>query len=73
MNEQSTRRSMTFLLSVWKEAQGDILTLWHGSLKTAAGQAWTFETLAELEILLCEIGGWMDPPADKDAEAKEIP
>lgn len=49
-----------------------MFTFWHGSLKATAGQEWTFETLAELNYLLCEIGGWMDPPADIHAEAETI-
>lgn len=73
MDEQSTGRSMMFVLSVWKELSSDVVTVCHGSLKATTGQEWTFETLAELDYLLCEIGGWMEPPADVTANTDEIP
>ena len=51
-----------YTISIWTEHERDSLPLWRGSLETASGQQWPFATLAELNRLLCELGGWMDPP-----------
>jgi hypothetical protein len=40
-----------------------IITVWHGSLEMPSGQRFDFSTLAELERLLCELGGWVEPPS----------
>ena len=44
------------------------MTHWDGSLETAAAQRVDFSTLAELERLLYEHGGWMDPTRTADAK-----
>ena len=66
MNVPSIRR-VSYVLSLGAERSGDTAPRWHGSLQTAAGQRFEFSTLAELEHLLCELGGWIDPPPTADA------
>jgi hypothetical protein len=56
------RRRVSYMISIWSERQRDLPSAWRGSIETAAGQRFTFSTLAELNRLLCELGGWMDPP-----------
>jgi len=55
-------RKASYVVSIWHEPQPDGLSIWCGYLETAAGQRFDFGTLTELNRLLCELGGWMDPP-----------
>lgn len=56
------RRKVSYVLSIWAEHQAEGQASWHGALETTGGQHFSFVTLAELERLLCELGGWVDPP-----------
>ncbi len=62
MNDVQPAHPVSYVLSIWSERQPDLAPVWHGMLQLAGGQRWHFATLAELERLLCEVGGWMDPP-----------
>ncbi len=62
MNSVQPFRSAYYVLSIWSEHRDEHPPAWHGSLQMAGGQRFEFATLAELERLLCELGGWMDPP-----------
>jgi hypothetical protein len=61
MNGSDAPRRTSYLLSIWHEEQEEA-QVWHGFIETAAQQRLDFSTLAELNRLLCELGGWMDPP-----------
>ena len=62
MNSLLPMRKVVYVICIWHEPQHDQATFWRGYLETAAGQRLEFDTLAELNRLLCELGGWIDPP-----------
>ncbi len=62
MNDAQPVHPVSYVLSIWSERQSDLTSVWHGVLQVAGGQRFHFTTLAELECLLSELGGWMDPP-----------
>jgi hypothetical protein len=64
MNSLPTPRKVAYVISIWREAEQESALCWKGDLETAAGQHLDFTSLAELNHLLCELGGWIDPPAD---------
>jgi hypothetical protein len=49
------------VISIWHEPQHIRVSVWRGYFETAAGQRLDFGKLTELNRLLCELGGWMDP------------
>lgn len=61
MNSQPPLRQVTYVICIWREPQHDGAFVWRGALETKAGQRFEFARLAELEYLLCEVGGWIDP------------
>jgi hypothetical protein len=62
MRQKPDIRRLTYTLSIWLEPQPDKRTVWRGSMETIAGQRFVFDSLAELNRLLAELGGWMDSP-----------
>ena len=58
----SGSRKVSYVVSIWHQPHHDDVSVWRGYLETAAGQRFDFGTLTELNRLLCELGGWMDPP-----------
>jgi hypothetical protein len=64
MNSSPTTRKVSYVVSIWREAEPESKIFWRGELETVAGQHLNFTSLAELNHLLCELGGWIDPPAD---------
>jgi len=64
MNSLPTTRKVSYVVSIWREAEQESVFCWKGDLKTAAGQHLNFASLAELNHLLCELGGWIDPPVE---------
>jgi hypothetical protein len=64
MNSLSATRKVSYVVSIWREAEQESALCWKGDLETAAGQHLNFTSLAELNHLLCELGGWIDPPAE---------
>ncbi len=69
MNGTDVPRRTLYRLSIWNEG-GDEGRVWHGFVETAAEQRMYFDTLAELNQLLCELGGWMDPPISPKREVE---
>jgi hypothetical protein len=68
MNDSSTIHQVTYIISIRSEYQQLGSPLFRGTLEIVTGQKFEFGTLAELNGLLCEIGGWIDtPPCAKDA------
>jgi hypothetical protein len=61
MNSLPAPRKVSYIISIWREAEHEIGPSWKGDLETAAGQHLDFTSLAELNHLLCELGGWIDP------------
>lgn len=61
MNSLSVPRKVSYIISIWREADQESVLCWKGDLETAAGQHLNFTSLAELNHLLCELGGWIDP------------
>ncbi|HEX9331456.1 MAG TPA: hypothetical protein VF896_06195 [Anaerolineales bacterium] len=64
MNSLPAPRKVSYVVSIWREAEQESKLHWKGDLKTTAGQHLSFTSLAELNQLLCELGGWIDPDAD---------
>ncbi len=62
MNLVQPFHPVSYVLSIWSEHQSDQPPIWHGWIEMTGGQRFNFTTLAELDRLLCELGGWMDPP-----------
>jgi hypothetical protein len=62
VNANRAERNVSYVVSIWRGQPKDSARLWHGYLETVAGQRFEFATLAELNHLLCELGGWNDPP-----------
>jgi len=63
MNSLPSPRKVAYIVSIWKEAEESKIS-WKGDLETAAGQHLNFTSLAELNHLLSELGGWIDPPTN---------
>jgi hypothetical protein len=70
MNSFPAPRKVSSVLSIWREADQESVLCWKGDLETAAGQHLNLTSLAELNHLLCELGGWIDPPV---ASASFVP
>lgn len=55
-----SRRS--FVIVIWPVLQTGAPPHWRGALETLAGQRFYFHTLAGLNRLMHEIGGWQELP-----------
>jgi len=64
MNSLSSTRKVSYVISIWREAGQESKPHWQGDLETTAGQHLSFTSLAELNHLLSELGGWIDPPTN---------
>ncbi len=62
MNNAQPVHPVSYVLTIWSERHADLPTVWQGLIQMRGGQHFHFATLAELERLLSEIGGWTDPP-----------
>ena len=60
MKDSSNIHEVTYILSIRSEYQLLGSPIFRGALETVAGQKFEFNTLAELNDLLCEICGWID-------------
>ncbi len=60
MKDSSTIHEVTYFISIRSEYQQLGSPVCRGTLETVAGQKFEFNTLAELDGLLCEICGWID-------------
>ena len=69
-SKPSTIHQVAYIISIRSEYQHLGSPIFRGTLETAAGQKFEFSTLAELNGLLCEIGGWIDTP-QLTTEARE--
>lgn len=59
---QDHSRRTAWTLSLWVQDSERYPPTWAGSLRTRTGQHWRFRSLAELNRLLSELSGWIDPP-----------
>lgn len=64
MNSLLAARKVSYIVSIWRESEQESGFYWKGDLETIAGQHLNFSSLTELNHLLCELGGWIDPPAE---------
>jgi hypothetical protein len=64
MNTLPTPRKVSYVISIWRTVGQNSEICSKGDLETAAGQHLNFTSLVELNHLLYELGGWIDPPAD---------
>jgi hypothetical protein len=62
MNGSATIHQVKYILWIQSEHQSMGSPVFRGKLETTAGQTFEFSTLAELNSLLCEMGGWIDTP-----------
>ncbi len=62
MNDTQPVHPVSYVLTIWSERPPDLPPSWHGVIQMSGGQPFGFSTMVELERLLCELGGWMDPP-----------
>ncbi len=60
MNDSSTIHQVKYILWIRSEYKTLSSPVFLGTLETLSGQQFEFSTLAELNGLLCEIGGWVD-------------
>ena len=60
MSGSSTIHHMKYILWIRSEHEPQHSPVFRGTLETIAGQKFEFNTLAELNGLLCEVGGWID-------------
>ncbi len=65
MGKQPDIRRLNYTLSIWMEPQVGNRQIWRGSMETRAGQRFIFNSLAELNRLLAELAGWIDPPDER--------
>jgi hypothetical protein len=71
MKDSSNIHEVTYVLSIRSEYPPLRPPIFRGTLETVARQKFEFNTLAELNGLLCEICGWIDtpPPTNKARES----
>ncbi len=62
MNDSSTIHLARYIISIRSEYRKLGSPVFRGTLEIVSGQQFEFSTLTELNILLCEIGGWIDVP-----------
>jgi hypothetical protein len=62
MKDSSTIHEVTYTITIRSEYRQSGSPIFRGTLETVAGQQFKFNTLAELNGLLCEICGWIDTP-----------
>ena len=55
-----------FILLIWPELQSDFPPVWRGMLEDLAGEKCYFDSLAQLQQLIGERGGWVETPAAPD-------
>ncbi len=55
-------RRLTWSITIWVRDPNRHPQQWAGLLGFSNGQRWPFRSLAELDHLLYELGGWIDPP-----------
>lgn len=72
MNDSSTIHQVTYIISIRSEYPQLGSPVFRGTLEIVAGQKFEFGTLAELNGLLCEIGGWIDTPPCAKEVSKEL-
>lgn len=65
--DTASRRTSSYLVSIWPEHSVDGVAVWRGVLVTPAGQRLPFSTLTQLNRWLNELAGWQDPPLDNAA------
>lgn len=66
-------RRLTWTLSVWVKHPDCDTQEWAGLLQSTSGQRWGFRSLVELDRLICELGGWIDPSASDYSLPPEHP
>jgi hypothetical protein len=73
MNESSNIHQVSYIISIRSENPPLGSPIFCGTLEIVSGQKFEFGTIAELNSLLCEIGGWIDtPPLCAPAAAPEV-
>jgi len=60
MKDSSTIHEVTYTITIRSEHQQSGSPIFRGTLETIARQKFEFNTLAELNDLLCEICCWID-------------
>ncbi|MFZ5923060.1 MAG: hypothetical protein ACOYY3_18610 [Chloroflexota bacterium] len=55
------------MIVIWPEPQEKLPPQWRGAIETVAGERFYFRTLTDLNRLVGELGGWMDPPPPRPA------
>jgi hypothetical protein len=75
MKDSTSIHQVTYIISIRSEHRPlSGSPIYSGSLEIVAGRKFEFNTLAELNGLLCEIGGWIDTPpvTDEGGEANAM-
>ena len=60
MKDSFTIHEATYIISIRSEYRQSGSPIFRGTLETIAGQKFEFNTLTELNGLLCEICGWIE-------------
>ena len=59
-----TTRRFVYILLVWNNTQPDQPVASRGYLESINGERHYFHTLAELNVLLIHLAGWVEPSSD---------
>ncbi len=70
MRDPSMIHQVAYIISIRSEHTRLGPRVFRGTLQVVAGQQFEFTTLAELNNLLCEVGGWIDMPPEADEEGE---
>lgn len=62
MEQRQPARRKSFVVVIWLVSQTETATRWYGSLETLDGQRFYFHTLADLNRVIRDVGGWQEPP-----------
>lgn len=66
MSNSSTIHQVTYAIRIRSQYPERRSPVFRGTLETRTGQKFEFSTLAELDGLLCEVCGWIDPLQSAD-------
>jgi len=70
MKDSNTIHQVKYIISIRSDYRQMGTPVFFGTLETVTGQKFNFITLAELNSLLCEIGGWIDTPPRTDGRGE---
>lgn len=61
----------SFVIVIWPVSRNETAR-WRGVVEAASGERFYFHTLTDLNRIVCELGGWQDPPAQAVEKEKNM-